>query len=606
MKAAADCQLARASLLWFSPPPRPPLSPLPSSPPPPSSPLLLFLPLSSWQIRRSGVCAGDFAGQIARNLAAPVLLPAPQSQATMFGLRIRCLPAISGSAAAAVSDDVLASGGIGGGAFSGAIHPSTSSAPLRLPGANPAAAPVRYPKIRHTRGVIHLYRSSSALASKMMSSIFSASPSFKPTSLKPPSFDPRLPPWRGKYLLVLAVPAQYSPENFVNFCGSFLEGADGIRVIRNDEVEGPYSIILIFDDQESADKFYLNMNGWNFTDTEGVCHVLFIASLLYVSFSGNALDTPDDSTELPTCPTCLERLDHKTSGLMETPCNHSFQCSCYSKWTKNSCKVCLALQSNIIGCKSCEDVIGEDHWKSTRHCYYIDLGTRNAWAYNSEASAAEFDGSKNNQAELKSSIYPETLQLEVGGRAGETDGSACETDASELIVPEPAPSLAKSVSETECACSFCKRVEREISEVNSRFALDVKKQLQHYNSLLFVATSTRENTVREAVDEARNNMLRECELVEIERRKAEDTYEKLQKELAGCIEEFNDAEKRQRQVLELKDQEIRDLESQVVEYIRNSLSLGTAKVGGTEDAEQSDAKGRLRAKLKALREKRRR
>lgn len=34
-----------------------------------------------------------------------------------------------------------------------------------------------------------------------------------------------------------------------------------------------------------------------------------------------------------------ERLDQDTSGILTTICNHSFHCSCISKWTDSSCPV---------------------------------------------------------------------------------------------------------------------------------------------------------------------------------------------------------------------------------------------------------------------------
>lgn len=37
--------------------------------------------------------------------------------------------------------------------------------------------------------------------------------------------------------------------------------------------------------------------------------------------------------------THAERLDPDTSGILSTLCDHSFQCSCTSKWTYLSCQV---------------------------------------------------------------------------------------------------------------------------------------------------------------------------------------------------------------------------------------------------------------------------
>lgn len=40
---------------------------------------------------------------------------------------------------------------------------------------------------------------------------------------------------------------------------------------------------------------------------------------------------------------CLERLDQDTSGILTTLCDHSFQCSCISKWTDSSCPVSMSI-----------------------------------------------------------------------------------------------------------------------------------------------------------------------------------------------------------------------------------------------------------------------
>jgi BRCA1-associated protein len=138
--------------------------------------------------------------------------------------------------------------------------PSTTSAttPLELPGVTPAAS-ARNPKIHHTRGVLHLYRSSpslpassyaSAVAVAATPSSSSSGPTAPPLqcdSLLPVTIPPRfltiflvsplliscfLQSWRGTRLLVLAVPTRVSPEDFVRFCGPYVEHASEIRVIR--------------------------------------------------------------------------------------------------------------------------------------------------------------------------------------------------------------------------------------------------------------------------------------------------------------------------------------------------------------------------------------
>ena len=51
-----------------------------------------------------------------------------------------------------------------------------------------------------------------------------------------------------------------------------------------------------------------------------------------------------------------ERLDQDTSGILTTICNHSFHCSCISKWADSSCPVSGSIvslfqymQKDVIG-----------------------------------------------------------------------------------------------------------------------------------------------------------------------------------------------------------------------------------------------------------------
>lgn len=119
-----------------------------------------------------------------------------------------------------------------------------------------------------------------------------------------------------------------------------------------------------------------------------VCHLLPMHSVLYTDDDKSAGLPPEGHTELPTCPVCLgfslalslclsspillfsvsflyasklgiglvtffglsvsERLDQDTSGIQSTLCDHSFQCSCISKWTHLSCQVCFLCNQTPI------------------------------------------------------------------------------------------------------------------------------------------------------------------------------------------------------------------------------------------------------------------
>ncbi|VAH53230.1 unnamed protein product [Triticum turgidum subsp. durum] len=194
----------------------------------------------------------------------------------MFSLRIQSVESLDALAALtiAAADDVgTSSSAAGGTAASNPISPrssnplpSTTSATtlLELPGVTSAAS-ARNPRTHHTRGILHLYRSSSSYASAVAATPSSSSSG---PAAPPLPCDSLLPSWRGTRLLVLAVPARLTPDDFVRFCGPYVEHASEIRVISDDGVEDRYSVLVEFEDQKSADGFYLDLNGWRFSSSE--------------------------------------------------------------------------------------------------------------------------------------------------------------------------------------------------------------------------------------------------------------------------------------------------------------------------------------------------
>ncbi|XP_062185453.1 BRAP2 RING ZnF UBP domain-containing protein 1-like isoform X1 [Phragmites australis] len=479
----------------------------------------------------------------------------------------------------AFADEV---GTSGGGAAATTSHPlsprsshpppsttPSSTNPLELPGAT-SAAHARNPSIHHTRGVLHLYRlspttSSSSYASAVVAT--SSSSSSGPTAPQPAS-DSLLPPWRGTRLLVLAVPTHVSPDDFVRFCGPYVERATDIRFIRDDGVEDRYSVLVEFEDQKSADGFYLDLNGWRFSSLEGeVCHVLFIFSVQYTPSTEIATTPPIGSTELPTCPVCIERLDQDISGILATTCDHSFQCSCVSVWVNSSCPVCQFCQKQsenstcsvcqttgnlwicvicgFVGCGRYKEGHAKQHWKDTQHCYSLDLETQRVWDYVGDSYVHRLNQSKSDAKHAKFK-------------------SKCKYSGDDCV---------------NCSCNddsdmggamFSSKAETIVDEYNRLLASQLETQREYYEALLSEAKREREQHVSEAVDKAVNDKLQEIQLklenLIVEKKKVADMNEKLTRNQDVWRETLKDIEEREKAQLMSKDETIRDLEEQIKDF----------------------------------------
>ncbi|XP_059635127.1 BRAP2 RING ZnF UBP domain-containing protein 1 [Cornus florida] len=421
------------------------------------------------------------------------------------------------------------------------ISSSTSTAAATTTPAAPSPNPNNY-NIVELNGIIHLFRNRSPSA----------------TSLTKPSA-------RTTLLFVAAVPNYLSPEDFLLFCGSHLDNFSELLFIRNDGMEDRYSVLIKLVNQLTADGFYCNFNGKRFKPSEAeVCHIFFTHSVEYTEFGEIASTPPPGFTELPTCPVCLERLDQDTSGIQSTLCDHSFHCSCISKWTYLSCQVCRLCQQqdekptcvacgalenlwvcvicSFVGCGRYEERHAIKHWKDTQHCYFLKLETQQVWDYVGDTYVHRLNQSKTDgKSTMKNSHW-----MSIDGHCGTCDYGEDSGISGAL---------------------FSSKVEGIVDEYNHLLATQLEIQRQHYELLLAEAKSRRESSTSEAVEKAVASKMQDIQYEQekfIEGRKiAEETNKDLVKNREVLLKKVKEIEEREVSSLRSRDEKIVDLEEQI-------------------------------------------
>jgi len=172
-----------------------------------------------------------------------------------------------------------------------------------------------------------------------------------------------------------------------------------------------------------------------------------------------------NTTELPTCPVCLDRMDDST-GLVTILCQHVFHGDCIKKWRGTGCPVCRrtnpALASTSFNydpenppfgsgeaplcstCDSTEDLwicllcgnVGcgrykgghqKDHWKETAHNLALEIETQHIWDY----AVSFFAGLSTHFGRILTLLRRMTI--------GPIDPSDVKTTAKSWIHQEPRP-----------------------------------------------------------------------------------------------------------------------------------------------------------------------
>ncbi|GAX80832.1 hypothetical protein CEUSTIGMA_g8267.t1 [Chlamydomonas eustigma] len=240
--------------------------------------------------------------------------------------------------------------------------------------------------------------------------------------------------------------------------------------------------------------------------------------------SGLTIPPPAGTTELPTCPVCLERLDEHISGVLTTVCNHQFHSECLQKWGDTSCPVCRycsqpngAEGSNCSTCNSCTDLwiclicghIGcgrykaghaYDHWKGSQHCYALELETQRVWDYVGDNYVHRLIQSKTDGKLVE---VPSPAQAQGAGRGSSArhgrGNSMCQGDiahdGAEASEPHPGDEELKEAMMTS-------KLDYISQEYNYLLTSQLDSQRAYYEGLLHAAECNAEQRVKEAKEEA--------------------------------------------------------------------------------------------------------
>ncbi|XP_028067683.1 BRCA1-associated protein-like isoform X4 [Camellia sinensis] len=336
----------------------------------------------------------------------------------------------------------------------------------------------------------------------------------------------------------------------------------------NDGVEDRYSVLIRFDDQSSTDAFYKHFNGRRYSSLEvEACRVLFTIDVQYTGLIEHAQTSPASSTEQPTCPVCLERLEQDMSGILTTICNHSFHCSCISKWADSSCPVCRYCQQQpeksicfvcqtsenlwicvicgFVGCGRYKEGHSIRHWKETQHCYSLELDTQRVWDYAGDNYVHRLIQSKTDRKLVELNHYC--------AHADDGCGSCnCSIDT--------------GFSETLLNSKVENQIVNEYSEL---LTTQLENQKIYFESLLQEVEEETEREISEAIEKAAtgNQKLQKMQAKLDKCDQEKSFFDEINKSLlknqdilkASIVE----IEEREKKTLKLKDDKIRELEEQL-------------------------------------------
>ncbi|KAJ8293984.1 RING finger protein ETP1 [Rhodotorula toruloides] len=228
----------------------------------------------------------------------------------------------------------------------------------------------------------------------------------------------------GRAVGLVSVPGVLNAAALLSFIAPALDDIEQVRMLR-DSTPNRSLVLIRFRDAAKASEFkrvYNSKPYWDTKDSE-ICHVVSISAaklkststppFTFPTSSASSDGAPSDAVELPTCPVCLEILDSRVTGLVQTFCGHTHHCNCLLKWGDSRCPVCRSTNarqrrntvtateaadskcavcqspSNLwicvicgnVGCGRYQGGHAHSHFTDTGHSFSLEVETGRIWSY---------------------------------------------------------------------------------------------------------------------------------------------------------------------------------------------------------------------------------